>query len=161
MEPFILLPVSAVGTGDRPTWYNWYIYIYYIFSSSEFLFAVFIFHIVTSIKTLGNSYNGLAENCSLVATDIFFPSSPLLLYIFHGAASDSAFDKAFDRCKNDEWISDFDLLFLDPGGALGGARVLSLSACVCAQLKGQCNPLISRRSIIGLMQKRKEKSGTK
>ncbi len=55
--------------------------------------------------------------------------------------------------ENDEWISDFDLLFLDPGGA-------SACVCVCAQLKGQCDPLISRRYVIGLMQKQKRKSGT-
>ena len=109
IEPFILLPPGRLGLPTSVR--NTHIYKYTEFS---FRSIIFLSHIVARLR-LWEIHNGLASiyiyiGDAGIATDIF-----LSLCLFIMISAEQALPLLI--VENDEWISDFDLLFLDPGGA--------------------------------------------
>ncbi len=122
--------------------------------------SIFLSHIVAGVR-LWEIHNRLANidiyiyiyGRPRIATDIFFFSLSLFsLFLFIIISAKQAL-AAFDRQK---WWMDFRLWFIIPRS---GWR-WRLCVCVCLTQRPMRDPLISRRYIIGLMQKEKRKSRT-
>lgn len=134
--PFLLadeLPPPWYGyraiyfTPTRPVWDCRPLYTTHIYKYTRVLLSQYYLSVSHTGLRLWEIHNGLASiyniyrsPASYIATDIFFFLSLFSFSLFIIISAKQALLLLI--VENDEWISDFDLLFLDPGGA---------SACVC------------------------------